>query len=276
MAPAARRATAGSTCRSEVVEAPFTEEAAGPAASAAGASAAASASALCAFAGAGSVFFLLATPPAERWRVNLGLLTGVPLLALIMVPRVPRKATWIGVFITLYPALCRRMRKDAPKPLAYGVGSVAGSILAVCSCTILPLAAGIWRMGAGIGPATAFLYAGPAINVLAYPHIARAFVDAVVDVMVAKCTLALETTGLTRLVVAGGVGANRQLRAGLDGQAASRGFDVYYPAPELCTDNGAMIAFAAALRLSGQHRPQDGAFSVRPRWDLASLQASLS
>ncbi len=110
----------------------------------------------------------------------------------------------------------------------------------------------------------------------AYPDIARAFVDAVVDVLVAKCTLALETAGLTRLVVAGGVGANRQLRAALDAQAAARGFDVYYPAPELCTDNGAMIAFAAALRLSGGPTIRESAFSVRPRWELDSLRASLS
>ena len=55
----------------------------------------------------------------------------------------------------------------ASKPVAYGVGSVSGTILAVCSCTVLPLFSGIYRMGAGLGPATAFLYSGPAINVLA-------------------------------------------------------------------------------------------------------------
>ena len=84
--------------------------------------------------------------------------------------------------------------------------------------------------------------------------------------LVAKCVRALETTGLTRLVVAGGVGANAQLRAALDAEAARRGFDVFYPEPELCTDNGAMIAFAAAQaqeRTSGSH-----AFTVKPRWDL--------
>ena len=78
--------------------------------------------------------------------------------------------------------------------------------------------------------------------------LARAFVDAIVEVLVAKCVRALETAGLTRLVVAGGVGANRQLRAALDAEAGRRGFDVFYPEPELCTDNGAMIAFAAAQR----------------------------
>jgi N6-L-threonylcarbamoyladenine synthase len=98
--------------------------------------------------------------------------------------------------------------------------------------------------------------------------VARAFVDAIVEVLVAKCTRAVESTGLTQLVVAGGVGANAQLRAALDAEAACRGFDVFYPEPELCTDNGAMIALAAAYRLSnatGSH-----AFNVRPRWDLRS------
>ncbi len=109
-----------------------------------------------------------------------------------------------------------------------------------------------------------------------HADVARAFQDAIVEVLVAKCTLAMHRTGLTRLVVAGGVGANRQLRAALDVQASRQGFDVFYPEPELCTDNGAMIAFAAALRL--QHgvaaaAPLDArGFSVRPRWGLASTE----
>jgi len=97
--------------------------------------------------------------------------------------------------------------------------------------------------------------------------LARAFVDAVVEVLVAKCTRALEQEGLARLVVAGGVGANAQLRAALDAQAARRGFDVFYPEPELCTDNGAMIAFAAAQRLSSAPAARQG-FTVKPRWEL--------
>jgi len=64
-------------------------------------------------------------------------------------------------------SILRYLGPKAPKPVAYGVASVSGSVLAVCSCTVLPLFAGISRMGAGLGPATAFLYAGPAINVLA-------------------------------------------------------------------------------------------------------------
>jgi N6-L-threonylcarbamoyladenine synthase len=99
--------------------------------------------------------------------------------------------------------------------------------------------------------------------------LARAFVDAVVDVLVAKCVRALEACRLDRLVVAGGVGANKQLRAALDAEAALRGFEVFYPEPELCTDNGAMIAFAAALRLNKDFSGTTD-FSVKPRWDLAA------
>jgi N6-L-threonylcarbamoyladenine synthase len=108
---------------------------------------------------------------------------------------------------------------------------------------------------------------------VSHADLARAFVDAAVEVLVAKCTLAMQQTGLTRLVVAGGVGANKQLRAALDEQSRREGFDVYYPEPELCTDNGAMIAFAAALRLQAGKTASASelAFSVRPRWDLAAL-----
>jgi N6-L-threonylcarbamoyladenine synthase len=101
--------------------------------------------------------------------------------------------------------------------------------------------------------------------------LARAFVDALVEVVVAKCTLALEENALTRLVVAGGVGANAQLREALGAAGRRRGFDVFYPEPELCTDNGAMVAFAAALRSQAGLGGSSAAsgFSVRPRWDLA-------
>jgi tRNA N6-adenosine threonylcarbamoyltransferase len=112
---------------------------------------------------------------------------------------------------------------------------------------------------------------GGALEPAAQADIARAFEDAVVEVLVAKCARAIETTGLSRLVVAGGVGANRALRAALDAEGARRGFDVFYPAPELCTDNGAMIAFAAALRLQHGLAPRaTRAFSVRPRWALGA------
>jgi uncharacterized membrane protein YraQ (UPF0718 family) len=78
----------------------------------------------------------------------------------------------IGVFVR-QSSVMRYLGAGAPKPMAYGVASVSGTILAVCSCTVLPLFAGIWRMGAGLGPATAFLYSGPAINVLAIILTAR-------------------------------------------------------------------------------------------------------
>ncbi len=105
-------------------------------------------------------------------------------------------------------------------------------------------------------------------------NVARAFVDAIVDVLVAKSVSAMKQTGLTRLVIAGGVGANRQLRDALDAAASTRRFKVYYPELEFCTDNGAMIAFAAAMRL--QRHPdaarRDYGFTVRPRWPLAELR----
>lgn len=102
--------------------------------------------------------------------------------------------------------------------------------------------------------------------------ICAAFQAAMVDVLSAKCLQAIKQTGLKRLVVAGGVGANKQLRAGLDAMAAKRRFRVFYPPLELCTDNGAMIAFAGAQRL--QQWRAAGAFAVKPRWDLASLPSA--
>ena len=78
----------------------------------------------------------------------------------------------ISVFVS-QASVMKYLGPTAPKPLAYGVASVSGTILAVCSCTVLPLFAGIYRMGAGLGPATAFLYSGPAINVLAIILTAR-------------------------------------------------------------------------------------------------------
>ena len=96
---------------------------------------------------------------------------------------------------------------------------------------------------------------------------------AIVDVLVAKSLKALKQTGSNRLVVAGGVGANLRLREKLDAGAAKIGARVHYPPLALCTDNGAMIALAAALRL--QHGlavlQTDGAFDVKPRWPLSEI-----
>ena len=78
----------------------------------------------------------------------------------------------IGVFVS-QASIMKYLGPKANKAVAYGVASVSGTVLAVCSCTVLPLFSGIWRMGAGLGPAAAFLYAGPAINVLAIILTAR-------------------------------------------------------------------------------------------------------
>lgn len=96
---------------------------------------------------------------------------------------------------------------------------------------------------------------------------------AIVEVLVKKSLAALHQTGLTRLVVAGGVGANRCLRTRLDLACARQGVQVHYPELHLCTDNGAMIAMAAAMRLqSGQQTASDVyEFDVKPRWPLDTL-----
>lgn len=78
----------------------------------------------------------------------------------------------VGVFVSR-ESVMKYLGPNAPKPIAYAVASVSGTILAVCSCTILPLFSGIYRMGAGLGPACAFLYSGPAINILAIVLTAR-------------------------------------------------------------------------------------------------------
>ncbi|GAA5191709.1 tRNA (adenosine(37)-N6)-threonylcarbamoyltransferase complex transferase subunit TsaD [Ferrimonas gelatinilytica] len=102
--------------------------------------------------------------------------------------------------------------------------------------------------------------------------IARAFEDAVVDTLAIKCRRALEQTGLNRLVIAGGVSANRHLRAQLEALMAKRGGSVFYPRPEFCTDNGAMIAYAGLQRLKAG---ESESLSVRgmPRWPLDQLHA---
>jgi N6-L-threonylcarbamoyladenine synthase len=103
--------------------------------------------------------------------------------------------------------------------------------------------------------------------------VARAFVDAVVDVLAAKSRAALRATQLARLVVAGGVGANRQLRARLGTASAAEGFELFFPPLDLCTDNGAMIARAGLVRLRAGQRSGPG-FSVHPRWPLAQAAGS--
>ena len=108
----------------------------------------------------------------------------------------------------------------------------------------------------------------PAPDEATRADLAASFQEAIVDVLAAKCAAALEREGLQRLVVAGGVGANALLRSRLQKEAAERGAEVFFPPLRLCTDNGAMIAFAAALKYP-DGRAGDVEFSIHPRWDLS-------
>ncbi len=112
--------------------------------------------------------------------------------------------------------------------------------------------------------------AGP--DAQARADIACGFQEAVVDTLAIKCRRAIEQTGVQRLVVSGGVGANQRLRARLSEEGQARGFSTHYPRLELCTDNAAMIAYAGYQRLRLGDR-DDLDFTVRPRWPLADLAA---
>ena len=103
-----------------------------------------------------------------------------------------------------------------------------------------------------------------------HADIARAFEDAVVDTLAIKCKRALDLTGFKQLVMAGGVSANRTLRAKLEEVMTKRGGKVFYARPEFCTDNGAMIAYAGMVRLK-TGATSDLGVTVRPRWPLAEL-----
>lgn len=111
---------------------------------------------------------------------------------------------------------------------------------------------------------------GDTLDDVARANIAYEFQEAVTEVLTKKCMAALKQTGLKQLIVSGGVGANARLRERLTTTAQRRQYQVHYPRLEFCTDNGAMIAFAGAMRMrhaaEGNH-----SFTVRPRWDLAEL-----
>ena len=109
--------------------------------------------------------------------------------------------------------------------------------------------------------------------------IAWEFQEAVTEILTLKCMSALRETGLDNLVVSGGVGANTRLRERLNAAAKRKLCVVSYPRLEFCTDNGAMIAFAGALRLQAHSLQANNhvgagayAFSIKPRWDLSELQ----
>ncbi len=105
--------------------------------------------------------------------------------------------------------------------------------------------------------------------------IAAAFQEAVVDTIRIKCERALDATGLQRLVIAGGVSANVELRKRLDESAARHQRQVFYPPLRLCTDNGAMIAYTGYLRLKHGHS-EDLDIHVRPRWPMTELNTETS
>ena len=127
----------------------------------------------------------------------------------------------------------------------------------------------------GLKTAVVVLTRARALDEQTRSDVAAAFQEAVADVLVAKSLAALRRTGLSRLVVAGGVGANVRLRALLDAAASRDKFSVFYPAMEFCTDNGAMIALAGCLRLeiAKTARALPLGFTVRPRWALADVAA---
>lgn len=130
----------------------------------------------------------------------------------------------------------------------------------------------------GLKTAVLTLVRARPIEAAARADLAAEIETAIVEVLVAKALAALERSGLKRLVVAGGVGANLTLRARLAVAARARGAQVFYPEIEFCTDNGAMIAFAASLRMQkdpgfGIRDSGKGSFTVRPRWELNTVVA---
>lgn len=122
----------------------------------------------------------------------------------------------------------------------------------------------------GLKTAAAIAIAENGNDLQTQADIALAFQDAVVDTLLIKCRRALQQTGLKRIVMAGGVSANVRLRAALAETMTELGGQVFYPRPEFCTDNGAMIAFAGAQRLAAGQRA-DPEVKVRPRWPLTEL-----
>ncbi len=124
----------------------------------------------------------------------------------------------------------------------------------------------------GLKTAVLTVVSSPDFRAEDHADLAADFQQAAVEVLVTKSAAAVKHCGLDQLVVAGGVGANKLLRQELNARGVRRGFRVFYPEFELCTDNGAMIAFAGALRLAaGKCEPTHGKFVVRPRWDLQQI-----
>ncbi|MEO8418503.1 MAG: tRNA (adenosine(37)-N6)-threonylcarbamoyltransferase complex transferase subunit TsaD [Methylophilaceae bacterium] len=123
----------------------------------------------------------------------------------------------------------------------------------------------------GLKTAVLTLVNGNSVDAQTKADIAFEFQEAVTEVLTTKCMAALRKTGLDSLIVSGGVGANQRLRERLNQATQRKLCRVHYPRLEFCTDNGAMIAFAGAMRM--QHaKAGNHAFTVKPRWDLADLE----
>ena len=123
----------------------------------------------------------------------------------------------------------------------------------------------------GLKTAVLTVTRAPSFNHTQCADLATEVQEAITEVLAVKSLAALQATGLQRLVVAGGVGANARLRARLTLATQQLGLQVYYPKLEFCTDNGAMIAFAGAMRI--KQAADQYSFGVQPRWELALLQA---
>ncbi len=123
----------------------------------------------------------------------------------------------------------------------------------------------------GLKTAVVVATRGLEMNEQTRADVALAFEQAVVDTLAGKCLRALEMTGARRLVVAGGVGANRRLRERLGAEMGKLGGQLFYPRTEFCTDNGAMIAYVGALRLAAGQTDREGPVA-RARWPLDSLE----
>jgi len=165
----------------------------------------------------------------------------------------------IGVFLSQNTVM-KYLGADAKKVLAYGVASVSGTILAVCSCTILPLFAGIYRMGAGLGPAVAFLYSGPAINVLAIILTARILG---IELGIARAVGAIVFSVVIGLIMHF---VYRHERQGQDGpQMMLGGDDGMRPLWQNILYFAAMIAVLCSPTGAGpRRRPDSGTWSMRP------------
>jgi N6-L-threonylcarbamoyladenine synthase len=182
-----------------------------------------------------------------------------------------KTAKMLGLGYPGGPALAKLATQGDPQAFKLPRPLLTGDRAATLDFSFAGLKTAVWTHLLKLGGTADAPNAGIAAQVIA--DMAASTQAAITEVLVNKSLKALKASGLKRLVVSGGVGANRSLRDQLDTACARRGVQVHYPELALCTDNGAMIALAAALRVqAGRATPtRDYAFDVKPRWDLASL-----